>query len=349
MSSTRRSFIAALGTGAATAAAGCLGSPSSDSSDAGSVDLLLNWKPNGLHVPYYAAKSQGFYEEEGLTVSNIESGQGSDFAAKQAGLGNTDLAVTSSDQVLLTNGGELSVTSVGVVMQQSPNVIFSTRDSFGAELTDPEQLAGKSIGSGPGMVRILAELYLEAVGVLQDVELVDTGYDTVQRLLAGEVDAAAGVFGDAIDARFQDATVDTLNVASEVPSYGHVLATSPGFAEDNSDAVSAFLKGTARGAVWGQQNPEAAVDALVEQNSGLSEVREQQRESWETLASGYMTGPAVEENGWGWSNAEPWTTVADALASTDSVGSPSDPADAWTNDYLDTDYEYIGDYANLVE
>ncbi|WP_267646816.1 ABC transporter substrate-binding protein [Halolamina litorea] len=345
MSHTRRSVLAAVGSGVALTA-GCLGAPGSDGTQ--SVSLLLNWTPNGLHVPYYAAKQQGFYEEAGVEVTEIVSGDGSDFSARQAGRGNNEFGVTSSDQVLLTAGGGIDVQSVGVMMQQSPNVVFSTREAFGGELNDPEQLAGKTVGTGPGMVRMLTELYLEATGVRSEVELVDTGYDTVQRLLAGEVDAAGGVFGDAIDARYQGATVDSLGVATEVPSYGHVLATAPSFAEENPETVNAFLEGTARGAAWATNNREAGVDALVEANGSISEVREQARATWDTLADEHIVGPAVEEHGWGWHSSEPWTTMADALESADS-GEVADPSTVWTNDHLDTDAEYIGDYTEQIQ
>jgi len=346
MSQTRRSVLASLGAGAAAVGtAGCLGTPGSEAPDR--VSLLLNWNPNGLHVPYYAAKSEGFYEQEGVEVTEIRSGSGSDVSARQAGLSNTQFSVTSSDQVLLTAGGGVDVQSVGVMMQHSPNVVFTTREAFGDELEAPEQLAGTQIGTGPGMVRILTELYLDAVGVRDEVELVDTGYDTVQRLLAGEIDAAGGVFGDAVAAQYQGATVDRLNVADHVPAYGHVLATSPDYAEDNPETVRAFLRGTARGAAWATNNPEAGVDALVEANESLTEVREQQRESWETLANDHIVSSAVEEHGWGWSESEPWTTVADALDDADS-GTPAGPGDVWTNEYLDTDDEYVGDYVSQI-
>lgn len=337
-------MLASIGAGALTA--GCLGVPGS-STDATSASLLLNWNPNGLHVPYYAARSEGFYDAEGIELTEITSGSGSDVSARQAGLGNTEFAVTSSDQVLLTSGGGVDVRSVATVMQQSPNVVFTARDVFGEPLEDPDQLAGTTVGSGPGMVRILTELYLEDVGVRDEVELVDTGFDTVQRLLAGEVDAAGGVFGDAIDARYQGATVDSLRVADAVPAYGHVIATAPEFAAENPETVRGFLRATARGAVWATNNPEAGVDAIVEANESLREVREQTRETWDTLAAGHMVSEAVETHGWGWSESEPWTTVASALRDADS-GDVADPGAVWTNEHLDTDNEYIADYADLV-
>ncbi|MFW5911634.1 MAG: ABC transporter substrate-binding protein [Halolamina sp.] len=344
MSHTRRSVLASLGAGALTA--GCLSVPGS-SGGTESVSLLLNWTPNGLHVPYYAAKEQGFYEDEGISLSEITGSDGSDYAARQAGLGNTEFAVTSSDQVLLTTGGDVDVTSIGAMMQQSPNVVFATRESMDEPLEEPEQLAGERVGTGPGMVRMLTELYLEAVGVREDVELVDAGYSTVQRLLEGEFAAAGGVFGDAIDAAHQDATVDSLRVAEEVPAYGHVLAASPSYAESNPETTRAFLRATARGAAWATNDPEGGVDALVANNESLSEVREQARETWETMAEGHVTSPAVEEQGWGWQESDPWTTIATALRDADS-GEVASPDSVWTNDYLDTGSAAIGEYDERV-
>jgi len=351
---TRRAFLAAAGVGA-SGLAGCLGGTggadtgtTTGTAVPGDSSLLLNWKPSGLHVPYFAAKANGFYEEEGLTLSSIQTGEGSTFSAKQAGLGNVDFAVTSGDQVLNVNSRDLSPQSVGVVMQKSPMVVFSTRDTFGGELTSPDQLAGKTVGTGPGMVRTLTTLLLEEAGVREDVELVDTGYDTVQQLLSGEIDAAGGVFGDAISAEAQGYTVDSIRVGDSVPSYGHVLAVEQSWASENEAAVRAFLRGTARGAAWAQQRPGEATDLLVEANGVLEESRDQQRAKWERMATEFMTGDAVAEHGWGWSRSEPWQVTHDALASADALGGEVDPSTVWTNEYLDTDYQYIGSYSDAV-
>lgn len=368
MVSTRRTFLAAAG---AALAAGCSSQGTTDgptdttptpadgstgtatptpepTPSVEEVSLLLNWKPSGLHVPYYAAAAQGFYEAEGLTLTNIEAGQGSDFSAKQAGLGNTEFAITSSDQLLNVNSRDLSPRSVGVVMQKSPVVVFSTRETFGGELSSADQLAGTTVGTGPGMVRTLTELFLEETGVRSEVELVDTGYDTVQQVLSGKVDVAGGVFGDAIAAGAQGATTDSLQVASTVPSYGHVIATEDSFASQHPETVRAFLRATARGSLWARNNVEAGVDALVEANGALEESRAQQREKWVRMADEHVLSGTVREHGWGWSTAEPWQVTAEALREADQLGSSVDPSAVWTNDYLDTDSVYVAEYAPRV-
>ncbi|WP_254547162.1 ABC transporter substrate-binding protein [Halomarina pelagica] len=356
MNRSRRAFLSTAGL---ALGAGCVGELTADRSgkrtssggkrtETTDISLLLNWKPNGLHAPYYAAKGEGFYEDQGLALADVESGQGSDFAAKQAGLGNTNFAITSADQVLNVNSRELSPLSVGVVMQRSPVVLFTARENFGARFTAVEQLEGKTLGTGPGMVRLLSKLMLERKGVLRSVELVDTGYDTVQRLLSGRIDAAGGVFGDVVAARHQGYTIDSVPVASVIPSYGHVIATSKRFARDRSEMVRAFVRATARGATWAHRHPEAAIDHLVDAVPVLAESREQQLDKWKLMSSAFMLSDTVRTKGWGWSAPKPWRTTYEALHGADLLGGSVDPSSVWTNDYIDTDYEYIVSYAETV-
>ncbi|WP_435179074.1 ABC transporter substrate-binding protein [Halorussus sp. AFM4] len=344
MGETRRQFLRATGA-SAVGLAGAVGGAAGQSDG---VSLLLNWKPNGLHVPYYAAKARGYYEEQGVNLTQIKSGQGSDFAAKQVGLGNAPLAVTSADQILNVNTRGLSPQSVAVVMQRSPVVVFTTGDTFGGELTSVDQLAGKTVGTGPGMVRILTKLLLERKGVLSEVELVDTGFDTVQQLLGGKIDAAGGVFADAVVARQKAGSVSSIPVAETIPSYGHVIGANPEFAGSNPEAVRGFLRATARGAAWATDNPRKATRHLVEANPAISQTADTQRAKWVEMASDYVLSETVHRRGWGWSSETPWQTMYEALRDGDLLGGQTDPAGVWTNDYLDTDYGYIGQYASRV-
>jgi NitT/TauT family transport system substrate-binding protein len=358
---TRRQFLAAAGS---VAVGGCVsglgdgGPGEADEADGGSasgvdpevtsVTLLLNWQISGLHAPYVAARDNGFYGDEGLESVDIESGDGSDFAANQVGLGNVEFAISSSDQILNVNSRGLAPRSVGVIMQRNPNVIFASREHFG-ELSGPDQLAGATVGSGPGMVRQMTHAFLEHHGVLESVEYVDTGFDTVQQLLTGEIDAAGGVFGDVVDAEQQGADVDVLRIHDAIPSYGHLVAVEEGFGRENSDTVRAFLRATARGAVWASKNSDDAVDMLVDAQPELGEVRENQRAKWDALRTEYMLSETVADNGWGWNAPEPWRRTYETLDDADVFENDVEPDQVWTNEYLDEEYEYISEYVDLVE
>jgi NitT/TauT family transport system substrate-binding protein len=325
---------------------GCL---SRGNDTGGTVELLLNWTPSGLHVPYYAAAERGYYENEDISLSSIKDGQGSDFSAQQVGLGNEDFGITSGDQLLNINTRELSPVSVGVIMQRTPVVLFTARDQFGRELTDPAQLSGKTVGSGPGMVRLTTRSYLEHHGVWESAEYVDSGFDTVQQLLTGQIDAAGGVFGDVVDARLQGATIDVLEVNETVPSYGHVISTHDGMIEDNPEVVRGFLRATARGSAWAHNNPSEATGVLTDAVPELAEVRENQLRKWEQLASNYILSGTVSAEGWAWSRSEPWQQTYELLEAGEMLDGSIDPDDVWTNEFLDTDYEYIGEYTSQID
>lgn len=344
---TRRGVLAIGGTAAVSGCLGVLGSDPAES-ERGSVTLLLNWNVSGLHAPYVAARENGFYEEEGFSDVEVESGDGSDFAANQAGLGNVEFAVSSGDQILAVNGKGLSPIAVGIVIQRNPNVVFADRNRFG-ELADPEQLENATVGSGPGMVRTMAEAYLDRHGVLDSVDYVDSGFDTVQQLLGGEIDAAAGVFSDVIDAEHQGSEIDTLEIQDAIPSYGHLIATDRAFAEEHPDTVSAFLRATARGAVWAVENPDEAVSTLVDVQPELDEVRENQADKWKRMYERYMHSETVETEGWGASAPEPWEETYETLVDADVLEDDVDPNNVWTNDYLDTDDEYVAEYATMTQ
>lgn len=364
---SRRAFLSTLAAGSVGALGGCTGrtgdsgapstaAPTDTTADptttaspsVESASLLLNWKPNALHLPYYTAADRGYYEDEGLPPLEITAGQGSSFSAKQVGLGNVAFGVTSSDQVLTINSQGTPVDCVGVMMQRSPVVVFTTADVFGEPLTEISQLRGTTVGTGPGMVKVLTKLLLERQGVLEDVTITSTGYNTVQELLSGNVDAAGGVFGDVVDAAHQGAETSSIPVATHVPSYGHVLATNPAFAEDHGAAVRAFLRATAKGTVRAANNPGEAMAAFMAANPELDTSRELERDKWDRMVDGYLRSEAVAEQGWGVSTEAPWTTMYEALDGAGMLEAEIDPTSVYTNAYLDTSAEYIRDFQSTV-
>jgi NitT/TauT family transport system substrate-binding protein len=198
------------------------------------------------------------------------------------------------------------------------------------------------------MVDQMTRAYLETRGVADSIDHVDTGFDTVQQLLTGEIDAAGGVFSDAVDARTRGYRIDALSVHESIPSYGHLIATGESFASNNPATVRAFLSATARGTAWARRNPGAAIDTLVEARPELAEVRANQRAKWDRMRSGYLLSGTVRERGWGFSDPDPWERTRETLTAGDFFEGPVDPDVVWTNEYLDADGEYVGGFADRV-
>jgi NitT/TauT family transport system substrate-binding protein len=358
---TRRDVLGAAGTAAAFGLAGCVGGTggSSDGSGesgvtdtpAGSTDLsvILNWKPNATQAGYFVADRNGFYEEEGLNVELV-SGQGGAFAAKQVGLGNQDLGLGTGVALLQARNRDLDIRSFAGA-QDSNAAIYTVEEQFGGALTEPAQLAGKRIAVVAESAKTMTYLrmLLEQEGIREEVELVNVGVEQqTANLLSGNVDAAVGIFSDSLglDRKGYDASM--LWLANYTPAIGRTVFARPGFATENADAVRGFLRATARGWAWASNDPEGAMDRMIEARPSLSKSREVGVLKMKYTAKNLVLTETVREHGWGHQRADAWDRVVTGLAESDVIDSGTTADGVWTNEYLDTDADHVGDYAAQV-
>jgi len=111
------------------------------------VTLSLDFNPLGRHAPWYAALAEGYFREEGLDVSIIPSqGTAQTVQAVESGLANIAFVDVPSVVLARANGSKLKM--VAVNYQKAPYAIFSL--SNGANVTEPKQLEGLTLGSGAG-------------------------------------------------------------------------------------------------------------------------------------------------------------------------------------------------------
>ncbi|MFB6165701.1 MAG: ABC transporter substrate-binding protein [Haloarculaceae archaeon] len=316
------------------------------------VDFQLNWEPNGFQAPYFLARERGFYAEEGLDVRFVE-GHGSPFAAEEAGKGRREFALAGASAVLSVRSEGPEPLAVAAVTQRTPAAIYTLRDVFGEALTEPEQLAGATVAPSATKTRILTAQLLERAGIADSVDLrpVDeyTHHRVGHKLLDGEVDAAVGVVTNGRELeREHDRRADELPIGEHLDIYGMTIVTSPTFAAAEPATVAAFLRATAKGWAAATAEPAAAIDALVARNATLERTREIEREKFDVAADSLQFTDHVRAAGWGHHDPDRWVTLGEALAETDLLSGPVDPADAWTNAHLDADARDIGEYAARI-
>ncbi|WP_251328075.1 ABC transporter substrate-binding protein [Haloplanus pelagicus] len=316
------------------------------------VTFQLNWEPNGFQAPYFLARREGFYADEGLDVEFVE-GHGSPFAAERTANGRSDLGLAGGSAVLSVRSQGLDPLAVAAVSQKTPATIYTLRDVFGEPLTDPEQLRGRTVGPSATKTRILALQLLEDRGIRDAVEVHDVQKHTHHRvehqLLDGDIDAAVGVVTNGKELeREYGRTADELLVGNYLDVYGMTVVTNPDFADANPETVRSFLRATARG--WGAatDDPDRAIDALIARNAQLEHNREIEHMKFLASAEDLQFTEFVREAGWGHFDAERWTNLAGMLAETDLLESPVDPDEAWTNEYVDDADPVIANYAERI-
>ncbi|MFB6107482.1 MAG: ABC transporter substrate-binding protein [Haloplanus sp.] len=316
------------------------------------VTFQLNWEPNGFQSPYFLARRAGFYEEEGLDVQFVE-GHGSPFAAEQTAKGRSDLGLAGGSAVLSVRSRGLEPLAVAAVSQKTPATIYSLRDVFGEPFTDPEQLRGRTVAPSATKTRILTLQLLEERGIREDVTVKDVQKHTHHRvqhqLLDGDVDAAVGVVtnGQELEREY-DRAADELLIGNYLDVYGMTVVSNPEFVDANPETVRSFLRATARGWEAATNDPDRAVDALVDRNAQLEHNRAVERLKFLAAAEDLQFTEFVREAGWGHHDGDRWRTLGETLAETDLLESPVEPDAAWTNDYLDESDPVVTDYAARI-
>lgn len=343
---SRRAFLAAAGAAGATGLAGCVGGLGASPA---SVRLLLDWKANATHAGPFVAAQEGFDEDEGVDIE-IVPGSGGATTAEQVGLEKYELGLTSASAVLGTRSGDVAVRSYAAAQQGPNSVVYTVAEQFGGTLDAPADLDGKTIAAVPSSSNIaLLKAILARAGVLESVEFLNVGWGGLtSAVLSGNADAALGAFPDGIALGNEGYDASMLWIADHVPTTGRLVVANPAFADANGDALRGVLRAVARGWARAANDPEAAMDLLVEAEPRLSSGRELGIQKIKGTVANLLLTDAVREHGWGYQSASAWRSTAETLVDAGFVPESVDVSAAWTNDYRDTEDASVGAFADQV-
>lgn len=155
------------------------------------LTIILDWFPNPDHAPLFIAQEQGFFQKQGITV-NIISPPNPDDGPKLVAAGQADLAVTYQPQLMLQIDQGLPLTRIATLINQSLNCLMIKADNSIKNISD---LKNKKIGYSSNVIdKAMLDVMLKNAGLsLNQVDLINVQYGGAQALLAGKIDALAGV------------------------------------------------------------------------------------------------------------------------------------------------------------
>lgn len=316
------------------------------------LSFQLNWEPNGFQSPYFLAREEGFYREAGLEIEFVE-GHGSPYAAERAARGRADVALAGASAVLTTQSKGFEPLAVAAVTQKTPAAVYTLRDVFGEPLTEPAQLAGRTVAPSATKTRILTAQLLENAGIRDEVELLDvdphTHHRVQHKVVDGTVDAAVGVVTNGIEiGREHDRTPDELPIGDYLDIYGMTLVTGPEFARERPESIRSFVRASARGWAVATRDPERAIDVLVGRNATLERNRGIERLKFETAANRLQFTPYVRDHGWGAQDPARWRRLGETLSETALLEGPIDLDAVWTGEFRPVDEPIVSEYADRV-
>ena len=168
---------------AVAAAAGCGGD--GEAGEPRPVTLALDFTPNAVHAPIYAAARRGFDREHGIRLRIRPPGSAPD-SLKLLGSGRADLAILDIHDLGLARERGEDLVGVGALVQRPLAAIIA-----GAGVRRPRDLEGKRVGvsglpSDPAVLRAVME---NDGGDASKVRQVTIGFAAVPSLVEGKVDA----------------------------------------------------------------------------------------------------------------------------------------------------------------
>ncbi len=295
------------------------------------VTLALDWYPNANHAGIYMALDRGYFTDAGLDVE-VYTPSDPTTVLQTVGAGRDTFGISYQSEVLYARAQDIPVVSVAAMVQHPLNSLMVLADS---PVERPGDLRGMSVAvSGLPSDEAFIDTILEADGAdIEDVEIVNVGYDLLPAVLSGRADAVIGVYWthETILAEREGNPVWYFRVEEwGVPDYYElVLVTGESVAADQEDTVRALLGAMQRGYTDAISEPDVAIDLLVAASPDLDV--EVEREGIDLLI------PLWTENGtipFGTQTSERWESLAAWLKERGLLAEDVDVAGAWRGNLL---------------
>ena len=311
---------------------------SATAASATDIKFALDWKFEGPAAPYLMAMDRGYYEEEGLNVS-IDTGSGSLEAIPRVGSGTYQLGFADINSLIKFRDQDSDVPVQAIMMvYDAPPFAIVGRKSLG--VMEPADLEGKTLGA-PATDGAFAQwpAFVEANNLdASQVTIENVGFPVREPMLAqGDVDAITGFsFSSYINLKSKGVDADDISVMLMsdygLKLYGNAIIVNPTFAEENPEAVTAFLRATIRGWRDTIADPEAAVGYVMAHNSIARKEVELERLIM-SIDDNILTD-AVIANGMGDIDPERMREAIDQIGIAYSFNNKPEVDDIFTDAYL---------------
>ncbi len=233
--------------------------------------LVLDFQPNAVHAPLYASIARGDMDDAGIDL-DVREPSGTADGARLLESGRADFAILDINDFGIAREQGVDLVAVGAMVQRPLASVIAA----GPEAVEsPSGLAGQTVGvTGVPSDDAVLDTVLAAAGLSRDaVERRTIGFNAVPALAAGRIAAATAFWNaEGVQLRQQGVPVQEFRVDDfGAPRYPElVIATAgQGDAPADRDLTCRLLKGLGPSYASLDNDPQAALDAMVSQVPGL--------------------------------------------------------------------------------
>ncbi len=232
--------------------------------DLDTFTVPLDWYPNANHAGLFLAQERGYYADEGLQPEFYTPSDPTT-VLQTVGAGRDAFGISYQADLLLARAAGVPVTSILALTQRPLQGIMVLAESG---ITRPADLVGKTVGYPgiPSQEAFLTTMLASDGASMDEVELVNIGFDLVPGLVSGRVDASLGAFWthEPILAAQEGFATDMLKVDDwgVPPYYELILVANDADLTTRRERIEGFLRATRRGYQEAIADPAAALAAL---------------------------------------------------------------------------------------
>ena len=228
----------------------CLNFSCKTSTEIDQVKLALDWYPNANHIGLYIAQEKGYFKDENLEVK-IYTPSDPSTVLQTVASGADDFGMNYQPDVLIARSEGVPIISILGMVQHPLNSVMALQSSGNKT---PKDLKGKKVGY-PGIPwnEDALNTMLESDGLsgLDDVELVNVGWELGSSMISETVDAIIGAYftHESILLENEGHPVNVMRMEEwGVPDYYElVMVTSENYLSENSDVVEKFTRAVRKG------------------------------------------------------------------------------------------------------
>ena len=227
------------------------------------ISLALNWIPDSQHGGFYAAKTHGFYADEGLDVEILPGGPNAP-VIQQVALKRTQFGIGNADQILMAREQEAPIVAVMAAMQNSPRCIMVHAES-GIDTFDQIRNMKLSVGTAKAFAK-----FLEANVKLENVSFVPYTGSIAPFLQDSNLGQQAYVFSEPHVAEAKGKDVNTLMVSDlGFNPYSSCVFVHKDMLIETPDVVRRFVAATVKGWQRYLESPETSNLAIQQDNPAM--------------------------------------------------------------------------------
>ena len=230
-----------------------------------SISLALDWYPNSNHAGIYSAIDEGYFLDEKINFEVYTPSNPTAIISAVAS-GRDQFGLSYHPDILQAQSAGLDIISVLSISQHPLNSIMTLKEN---NITNPNDLKGKTIGF-PGIPsnKAMLETVLNNKGLdINDVEIVDVGFELVKSLVSGSVDAIIGAYWthESIVMELQGYEINIMRLEEwGVPDYYElILITNSTFLNENKNKVEKVVESITKGYQFAIKNPEKSIDSVI--------------------------------------------------------------------------------------